>query len=352
MRNLPLGRTGLFVSELCLGTMTFGGGPGIWGKIGDLQQADAERLIGQALDAGINFIDTADVYAGGMSERITGQALKNLKVPRDSVVVATKVFGETGAGPNARGASRSHILDGVRASLARLQLDHIDLYQIHGFDPATPIEETVRALDYLVQQGLVRHVGVSNWAAWQIVKALGVSERLGLSRFESLQAYYTVAGRDIEREIVPMLKSEGVGLMVWSPLAGGLLSGKFGREQQADADSRRTSFDFPPVNRERADACIEAMRPIAQARGVSVAQVALAWLLYQPQVTTVIVGAKRPEQLADNIASTQLTLSPGELAQLDAVSALPSEYPGWMFDRQGEVRRRQLLEAEPRRQLA
>jgi aryl-alcohol dehydrogenase-like predicted oxidoreductase len=390
MRNLPLGRTGLFVSELCLGTMTFGGGPGIWGKIGDLQQADAERLIGQALDAGINFIDTADVYAGGMSERITGQALKNLKVPRDSVVVATKVFGETGAGPNARGASRSHILDGVRASLARLQLDHIDLYQIHGFDPATPIEETVRALDYLVQQGLVRHVGVSNWAAWQIVKALGVSERLGLSRFESLQAYYTVAGRDIEREIIPMLKSEGVGvserlglsrfeslqayytvagrdiereiipmlkseavgLMVWSPLAGGLLSGKFGREQQADADSRRTSFDFPPVNRERADACIEAMRPIAQARGVSVAQVALAWLLYQPQVTTVIVGAKRPEQLADNIASTQLTLSPGELAQLDAVSALPSEYPGWMFDRQGEVRRRQLLEAEPRRQLA
>jgi aryl-alcohol dehydrogenase-like predicted oxidoreductase len=352
MRNLPLGRTGLFVSELCLGTMTFGGGPGIWGKIGDLQQADAERLIGQALDAGINFIDTADVYAGGMSERITGQALKNLKVPRDSVVVATKVFGETGAGPNARGASRSHILDGVRASLARLQLDHIDLYQIHGFDPATPIEETVRALDYLVQQGLVRHVGVSNWAAWQIVKALGVSERLGLSRFESLQAYYTVAGRDIEREIIPMLKSEAVGLMVWSPLAGGLLSGKFGREQQADADSRRTSFDFPPVNRERADACIEAMRPIAQARGVSVAQVALAWLLYQPQVTTVIVGAKRPEQLADNIASTQLTLSPGELAQLDAVSALPSEYPGWMFERQGEVRRRQLLEAEPRRQLA
>jgi aryl-alcohol dehydrogenase-like predicted oxidoreductase len=352
MRNLPLGRTGLFVSELCLGTMTFGGGPGIWGKIGDLQQADAERLIGQALDAGINFIDTADVYAGGMSERITGQALKNLKVPRDSVVVATKVFGETGAGPNARGASRSHILDGVRASLARLQLDHIDLYQIHGFDPATPIEETVRALDYLVQQGLVRHVGVSNWAAWQIVKALGVSERLGLSRFESLQAYYTVAGRDIEREIIPMLKSEAVGLMVWSPLAGGLLSGKFGREQQADADSRRTNFDFPPVNRERADACIEAMRPIAQARGVSVAQVALAWLLYQPQVTTVIVGAKRPEQLADNIASTQLTLSPGELAQLDAVSALPSEYPGWMFERQGEVRRRQLLEAEPRRQLA
>jgi len=209
------------------------GSSGIWSQIGDLQQADAERLVGQALDAGINFIDTADVYAGGVSEQITGQALKNLKVPRENVVVATKVFGDTSPGPNGRGASRSHILDGVKASLKRLQLDHIDLYQIHGFDPATPIEETVRALDLLVRQGHVRYVGVSNWAAWQIVKALGIAERLGLARFDSLQAYYTVAGRDLEREIVPMLASEGVGLMVWSPLAGGLLSGKFGREQPA-----------------------------------------------------------------------------------------------------------------------
>jgi len=222
MRNHPLGRTGLFVSELCLGTMTFGG-TGMWSQIGTLQQSDAERLIGQALDAGINFIDTADVYAGGLSEQITGQALKNLKVPRENVVVATKVFNETAPSPNSRGASRSHILDGVKASLKRLQLDHIDLYQIHGFDPATPIEETVRALDHLVRQGHVRYVGVSNWAAWQIAKALGIAERLGLSRFESLQAYYTVAGRDLERELIPMLKSEGVGLMVWCPLAGGLL---------------------------------------------------------------------------------------------------------------------------------
>ena len=218
MRHHPLGRTGLFVSELCLGTMTFGGSAGIWAQIGDLAQSDAERLVGQALDAGINFIDTADVYAGGASEEITGQALKNLKVPRDSVVVATKVFGETAAGPNARGASRGHILDGVKASLKRLQLDHIDLYQIHGFDPATPIEETVRALDQLVRQGHVRYVGVSNWAAWQIAKALGIAERLSLARFESLQAYYTIAGRDLERELIPMLKSEEVGLMVWSPL--------------------------------------------------------------------------------------------------------------------------------------
>lgn len=348
MRHKPLGRTGLFVSELCLGTMTFGGSSGIWSQIGQLQQADSERLVGQALDAGINFIDTADVYAGGVSEQITGQALKNLKVPRENVIIATKVFGETGPGPNARGASRGHILDGVHASLKRLQLDHIDLYQIHGFDPATPIEETVRALDLLVRQGLVRYVGVSNWAAWQIVKALGIAERLGLSRFESLQAYYTVAGRDLEREIVPMLASEGVGLMVWSPLAGGLLSGKFGPDQAAEEGSRRKTFDFPPVQRARADACIAAMRPMAEARGVSVAQVALAWLLHQPQVTSVIIGAKRPEQLADNLAATQVSLGADELRTLDEVSRLPAEYPGWMFERQGDYRRKQLQDAVAR----
>jgi aryl-alcohol dehydrogenase-like predicted oxidoreductase len=286
------------------------------------------------------------MYAGGRSEQITGQALKNLKVARDSVVVATKVFSEMGPGPNARGASRSHIIDGVQASLKRLQMEHIDLYQIHGFDPATPIEETVRALDHLVQRGDVRYVGVSNWAAWQIVKALGISERLNLARFESLQANYTLAGRDLERELVPMLKSEGVGLMVWSPLAGGLLSGKYRSDQPGEQGSRRTTFDFPPVNRDRADACIDAMLPLAQARGVSVAQIALAWLLHQPQVTSVIVGAKRPEQLADNLAATSVTLSAEELRQLDEVSRLPAEYPGWMFERQGEYRRKQLAESQ------
>jgi len=345
MRHVPLGRTGLFVSELCLGTMTFGGSEGMWAQIGRLQQSEAERLVGQALDAGINFIDTADVYSGGASEQLTGQALRNLKVARDQVVVATKVFGETGPGSNMRGNTRSHILDGVKASLKRLQLEHIDLYQIHGFDPATPIEETVRALDQLVRHGHVRYVGVSNWAAWQIVKALGISERLGLARFESLQAYYTIAGRDLERELAPMLRSEGLGLMVWSPLAGGLLSGKYGREQQGEEGSRRTSFDFPPVNKERAWDIVDVMRDIAQARGASVAQIALAWLLHQPQVTTVIVGAKRPEQLADNIRATEVRLEASELERLDAVSALAKEYPGWMLERQGEVRRRQLREA-------
>ena len=324
MRYNQLGRTGLFVSELCLGTMTFGGNDGIWQHIGDLQQADAERLIGRALDAGINFIDTADVYANGVAEQMTGQALKNLKVSRDSVVVATKVFGQTGDSVNARGASRFHIMDGIKASLKRMQLDHIDLYQIHGFDPATPIEETVRALDTLVQHGHVRYVGVSNWAAWQIVKALGIAERLGCARFESLQAYYTVAGRDLERELVPMLKSEGLGLMVWSPLAGGLLSGKYTREQHGEHDSRRNKFDFPPVDRARAYTCVDAMRVMANARSVSVAQIALAWLLHQQAVTTVIVGAKKIEQLDDNIAATKVELTAQELAQLDELSKLPA----------------------------
>jgi aryl-alcohol dehydrogenase-like predicted oxidoreductase len=346
MKLKPLGRTGLFVSELCLGTMTFGGGAeGIWGKIGQLQQGEAERIIGSAVDAGINFIDTADVYAAGRSEEITGQAIKNLKLARDNVVVATKVFGETGPGPNQRGATRSHIVSALKESLRRLQVDHVDLYQIHGFDPATPIEETVRALDTMVQHGHVRYVGVSNWAAWQIMKAIGISERLNLARFESLQAYYTIAGRDLERELVPMLQSEGIGLMVWSPLAGGFLSGKYGRDQKGEAGDRRTTFDFPPVEKERAFDVIDVMREVATERGVSVAQIALAWLLHQPAVTSVIIGAKKAEQLADNIGATKVELSADELARLGAASALPAEYPGWMFTRQGEVRRKQLADA-------
>lgn len=345
MRYQKLGHTGLFVSELCLGTMTFGGEGGLWGKVGQLRQAEAEQLVGSALDAGINFIDTADVYSEGRSEEITGQALKNLKVPRENVVVATKVFGETGtAGVNSRGSSRYHIIGSVKESLRRLQLDHIDLYQLHGFDPATPIEETLYALDNLVQHGHVRYIGVSNWAAWQIVKALGISERLGLARFASLQAYYTLAGRDLERELVPMMQSEGLGLMVWSPLAGGLLSGKYDRDGHSASGGRLQEFDFPPVNKARAFDCIDVMREIADAKGVSVAQIALAWLLHQPAVSSVIIGAKRAEQLADNLAATSIALNDDELARLDAVSALPREYPGWMLERQGEYRRDQLAQ--------
>lgn len=349
MRYRLLGNTGLFVSELCLGTMTFGGDGEMWSKIGEVQQGDADRIVGRAVDAGINFIDTADVYSNGQAEIITGQALKNLKVPREEVIVATKVFGETGdKGPNTRGLSRHHIIDGVKASLKRLQLDHIDLYQVHGFDPATPIEETVRALDNLVQHGHVRYVGVSNWAAWQIMKALGIADRHGLERFQSLQAHYTIATRDLEREIVPALQSESVGLMVWSPLSGGLLSGKYHRDGDADKGDRRVAFDFPPVDKAHAFDCIDVMRVIADKRQVSVAQVALAWLLHQAVVTSVIIGAKRLDQLDDNIAAAKLELDQDELAELDKVSALPESYPAWMLERQGEYRRKQLASAGKR----
>lgn len=341
MRYNKLGRTGLYVSELCLGTMTFGG-QGMWTAIGELDQSDSDALVKTAIDSGINFIDTANVYSEGLSERITGQALRNLGIARDQVVIATKAMGPMGTGPNDRGLSRYHIMNQVEASLERLQLDHIDLYQVHGWDAATPIEETLCALDNVVQRGLVRYIGVSNWAAWAIMKALGTSERLGLARFESLQAYYTIAGRDLEREIVPMLQSERVGLMVWSPLAGGLLSGKYSRDDEKSGEGRRAVFDFPPVNKDRAYDVIDVMKPIAKARGVSVARIALAWLLHQRAVSSVIVGAKRVEQLADNIAATEIDLTADELAKLDEASRLPAEYPGWMLERQGAYRAEQL----------
>jgi aryl-alcohol dehydrogenase-like predicted oxidoreductase len=339
MRYNQLGRTGLFVSEICLGTMTFGGTSGMWQTIGQLGQGEVDALIGRTLEAGVNFIDTADVYAEGQSERLLGQALKNLEMPRKDVVIATKAYGAMGGGPNDRGASRGHIMDAVKGSLERLQTDHIDLYQIHAFDPATPLEETLRALDDLVSQGLVRYIGCSNWPAWRIMQALGIAEHRGWARFETLQAYYSIAGRDLEREIVPLLQDQRVGLMVWSPLAGGLLSGKFGPGSNGPEGARRASFDFPPVDRDRAWHCIEAMRAIGDRLGVSVARVALAWLLAKPHVTSVIIGAKSVEQLDDNLAATGLELTADDLAALDQTSALPPEYPGWMLARQGADRR-------------
>jgi aryl-alcohol dehydrogenase-like predicted oxidoreductase len=338
MRYRQLGRTGLFVSEICLGTMTFGGEGGIWEAIGGLGQAAVDELMAKALDEGINFFDTANVYSMGMSEQLLGQSLKNLGVRRSDVIIATKVLGDMGPGPNNRGASRGHIMDQVKASLDRLQLDHIDLYQIHGNDPVTPVEETLRALDDLASEGLVRYVGCSNWAAWKLMKALGVSDHRGWARFETLQAYYSIAGRDLERDIVPMMQDQGVGLMVWSPLAGGLLSGKFGPGSNGPEGARRTGFDFPPVDRDRAWACVEVMRQVAEAHEATVARVALAWILAKPFVTTVIIGARRMDQLEDNIAAADLALTPDEIAALDKVSALPGEYPGWMFERQGAAR--------------
>lgn len=338
MRYNNLGRTGLIVSELCLGTMTFGGGDaGIWGKIGRLGQDEANALVKAALDAGVNFLDTANVYSEGRSETITGQAIRDLGVPRSEVVIATKVLGRMHPGPNGAGASRGHILDQADASLARLQTDHIDLYQIHGFDPATPMEETLDALDILVRSGRVRYIGLSNWAAWQVAKAAGIAAARGQAPIASLQAYYTLVGRDLERDVVPMLKSEGVGLMVWSPLAGGFLSGKFTRD--SEGEGRRATFDFPPVDKDRAYDVIDILHEIAARDGHSVAQLAIAWLLHQPAVTSVILGAKRPDQLADNLGAVDVQLAPGDLALLDAATALKPEYPGWMIERQSGYRR-------------
>ncbi len=346
MRYNRLGHSGLFVSELCLGTMTFGGSDDMWGQIGQLRQEEADGLVRTALDAGINFIDTANVYASGKSEEILGQSLKNLGVRREDVVIATKVHGPMAEGPNGRGASRVHILDQAKASLERLQLDHIDLYQIHSFDPATPIFETMEALDTLVRQGHVRYIGLSNWAAWQVVKAVGIAEARQLAPVVSLQAYYTLAGRDLEREIAPMLLSEDIGLMVWSPLAGGFLSGKFDREGKT-AEGRRVNFDFPPVDKDRAYDVIEVMRTIAAGKGCTVPQVAVAWLLHQKVVTSVILGAKRIDQLTDTMGAVDVELTDEDLAALDAVSQLPEEYPGWMIERQTEYRAN-LLKAQRR----
>jgi aryl-alcohol dehydrogenase-like predicted oxidoreductase len=318
--------------------MTFGGGEGMWSTIGKVDQAAADRILARALDAGVNFIDTADVYSGGASEEITGRAMVNSGRSRSEIVLATKVNGTTGEGANERGSSRGHILDAVRASLKRLGTDHIDLYQIHGQDMLTPVEETVRALEDVVRAGYVRYVGVSNWAAWRIAQALGIADKHGWARFVTLQAYYTIAGRDLERELAPLLTDQRIGLMVWSPLAGGLLSGKYGRDGKGPEGSRRVSFDFPPVNKARAFDCIDVMRKIGDARGVSVARVALAWLLHKPVVMSVIIGAKSTEQLDDNLAAADLTLGAEEMEQLDKVSALPPEYPGWMIERQNQSR--------------
>ncbi len=337
MKYKLLGNTGLKVSELCLGTMTFGG-RGMWTAIGTLPQDEVNAIVKQSVDAGINFIDTANVYSIGLSEEMTGKSIRDLGLNRDDLVIATKVRGMMGEGPNQSGLSRKHILQQADESLKRLNMDYIDLYQIHGFDPLTPLEETLEALDLLVKSGKVRYIGCSNLAAWQIMKALGISAQNHLTKFVSLQAYYTIAGRDLERELAPLLRDQKLGLMVWSPLAGGFLSGKYTRNTSTES-GRRVNFDFPPVNKEKAYDIIDVMQEIATSKGVTVAQIALAWLLHQTVVTSVIIGAKRPEQLQDNLKSTEVVLSAEELSKLDEVSKLSPEYPGWMIERQGADRK-------------
>ena len=337
MRYRLLGHTGLYVSELCLGTMTFGA-QGFWQVMGGLLQTDVNTLVKESFNAGINFYDTANVYSLGQSEQLLGEAIRQVGLPRDEIIVATKSTGIVDESPNGRGQSRFHIFNAVDASLKRLQLDHIDLYQIHGFDPLTPFEESLSALNDLVRAGKIRTLGLCNLAAWQIMKALSISRHNQWAEFSSVQAYYSIAGRDLEREVMPLVEDQKLGLMIWSPLAGGYLSGKFRRNSLTPDESRRSTFDFPPIDKEKAFACIDAMEPIAKNHGVSIAQVALAWILSKQSVSTIIIGARKLEQLKDNIASTKLILNEAELQSLDAVSALAPEYPGWMLAFQGQYR--------------
>ena len=324
------------MSRICLGAMTFGGAGTMFEVIGGLPQHEVDTLVGNSLDAGINFFDTANVYAAGESEIMLGKALGTR---RKDVVVASKVFGRMGPGANQVGLSRLHIMREAEASLLRLNTDYIDLYQIHGFDTLTPLEETLGALTDLVRHGKVRYIGCSNLAAWQLMKALGISAQQHLEKFVTLQAYYSLAGRELEREIVPMLLDQKVGLLVWSPLAGGFLSGKFTREGAIDESARRSKFTFPPVNLERMWDVVDRMKEIGARLNVTVAQIALAWLLCQPAVTSVIIGARNNAQLRDNLGSVDVKLDDADLQTLNQASAIAPEYPGWMLAGQGQDRR-------------
>src|SRR5262245_21090809 len=326
MKFRQLADTGVFVSELCLGAMTFGGRGQQWQVIGGLDQGEVDAIVHRAIDSGINFIDTANVYSAGESETLLGRALG---ARRQAVFLATKVRGRMGPGVNQVGLSRLHIMEAVEASLKRLGTDYIDRYQIHRFDPLTNLEDTLRALDDLVRAGKVRYIGCSNLAAWQLMKALAISREQQLERFRCTQSFYSLAGRELEREMIPLLKDQGLGLLVWSPLAGGFLSGKFTR-QGGDEAARRATFDFPPVNKEQAFDLLDVLTGIARRHEASVARVSLAWVLAQDAVTSVIIGARTLSQLEDNLKSVDLTLSPEEVKRLDEVSRLTPEYPEWM----------------------
>jgi aryl-alcohol dehydrogenase-like predicted oxidoreductase len=340
MEYRPLGRCGLQISALTLGTMTFGG-RGNFKQIGDTDLAGARRQIDMCLDAGVNLIDTADMYSMGQSEEIVGEAIQS---KRDDVLLATKVRFRMGDGPNDAGLSRHHVITGCEASLRRLRTDHIDLYQVHEWDGLTPLEETLGALEYLVDSGKVRYVGVSNYAGWQLMKALGTADRQHLPRFVSQQIYYSLQERSAEYELIPLAVDQGLGTLVWSPLAGGLLSGKYRRGQDAPEGSRHFGeWDEPPVyDEERLYDTIDVLVEIAEGHGVSAAQVALAWLLKRPTVSSIVIGARTDEQLADNLKAAELTLSDDERDRLEQASRQPLPYPHWhqrmsAADRLGEA---------------
>jgi aryl-alcohol dehydrogenase-like predicted oxidoreductase len=336
MKYNYLGDTGLAVSEICFGTMTFGG-KGMWENIGKIQQEDVNHMMKVVIDSGINFIDTANVYSFGESERLLGQSIVDNGFNRNDLVIATKVRGRMNEGVNNVGLSRYHIFQSVNDSLSRLQLDHIDVLYVHGVDPKTPVEETMRALNDVVLSGKVRYIACCNWPGWMVMKALGIADKHGWNKFVGLQYFYSLAGRDIEREILPLAADQKLGVMPWSPLAGGFLSGKYTRSNEKTG-SRRDNFDFPPVNKDKGYDIVDIITEVGQQYNVSAAQVALAWVRQQTGVTSTIIGAKTPEQLKDNIASTEVTLSSADLSKINDVSALSNEYPGWMVERQAADR--------------
>ena len=332
-----LGDTGLLVSEICFGTMTFGG-EGYWEAIGQQQQEEADELIERSLEAGVNFIDTANVYSFGQSETILGNSLQNLEVDRDEVVVATKVRGEMSESPNDQGLSRYHIFNSVDASLERLQLDTIDLLYVHGVDSAVPIGEIMHSLNDVVESGRVRYLGVCNWPAWQVMEAQQIARREGWHEFKAMQYFYSLSGRDAEDALIPLAQHEELAFLPWSPLAGGFLTGKFTRDDQSAEGARRDEFDFPPIDKEQAFDIVELMEGIADDHDATVAEIALAWVRQQTGVTSTIIGAKNLQQLESDLNSTDIELDDDELTRLDEVSATPERYPFWMVDFQDEDR--------------
>lgn len=342
MNYRTLGRTGLRVSELCLGTMTFGEN---FYNIAVVDQSRANQMVARALEAGINFFDTADVYSYGQSETALGSAIKESVASRDSVVLATKVrspmseAAASGAGDvNNVGLTRKHIFAAIEQSLRRLGTEYIDLYQVHGWDKITPMEETLRALEDLVRQGKVRYLGCSNWSARHLMKAVCLARAHDWAEFVSLQAYYSLVGRDLEHELLPLCREEGLGLLPWSPLSGGFLSGKYRRDDAKPEGARRSGFDFPPIDEARGFDAVDALHGIAKGKGASVAQVALAWLLAQAAVTSVIVGANKMSQLEDNLKASELELTPEEIQLLSATTVPAQRYPDWMIELQNQGR--------------
>lgn len=334
-----LGNTGLLVSELCFGTMTFGG-KGFWEAIGRIQQQEVNNLMKVVIESGINFIDTANVYSYGESEKLLGQSIKDLNLKRNELVIATKVRGRMDDMPNNVGLSRYHIFNSVNESLERLQLDHIDILYVHGVDHRTPVEETMRALNDIVLTGKVRYIAVCNWPAWMVMKAQGIADKNGWNKFIGLQYFYSLAGRDIEREIVPLAQDQNLGIMPWSPLAGGFLSGKYTRDIEKTGNSRRDTFDFPPIDKEKTYDIVDVITEIGQQYNASPSQIALTWVRQQPGITSTIIGAKNIEQLNDNIKSIEIELSTAHLERINAISTLTKEYPEWMVDRQSADRPR------------